>query len=99
MIQSCELRGGWEKTETEIRVGEMNIETKSIPEGRKSIFRDWGQESLRNLKWYSLARMEREREKGGWGGRKRERLRLRKRNGSGWEEDCLMRGQWLLKGG
>lgn len=60
-------------TETEIRGGERKVERKSIPDRKKNIFRDWGQEYLRNLKWYSPAGMEREREKkGGWGGRKRE---------------------------
>lgn len=34
-------------TEIEIRGGEK-VERKSIPDRRKNIFRDWGQESLRN---------------------------------------------------
>lgn len=85
-------------TETEIRGGERKVERKSIPDRKKNIFRDWGQEYLRNLKWYSPAGMEREREKKEGEEGERERLRLRKRNGVGWEEGCLTRVMIVKRG-
>lgn len=73
-------------TETEIRGGERKVERKSIPDRKKNIFRDWGQEYLRNLKWYSPAGMEREREK-------KRRVRREKERGWDWERGMGLDGK------